>query len=301
MAFKGIPRTGLIILLLGLAVAAVLSGRHLLHRSNQKKWREWPVSLEEPLLIPTQAGFPDSGGDDQSPAEAQEAWKRALNGFRSASSDDVAVKQTAPLLREIWSRWPDSDFAVRAQLFSLKTLASYGSDEAGLQPSSEFIERAIQSPHAYFSREHQASTQTVAVQVIQTLIEENKTAQAAQLCIRLRWLAPRVDLIAPTCHRLMDFSPDIAPAPKLTLGLLSPLVATNAIPPEKLTWPLAKAVQQYLSHPYDEDALAQAIIELHKANFKAMAGSLLLELQEVDPMEEPYVEVDIDKLEAAGQ
>lgn len=294
MSKSGTGRAVLMLSIFGIVVAAIILAYQLCH--HDKAVDEWPVSLHTPLFLPTQAGFASATENNHGSKAADEAWIRALSGFRSASSDNAAVKQTAPLLRDIWDTWPDSDAAIRAQLFYLGTLETYGADEIGLDQSLEFIERAFQSPQLYFSSEHQASAQSVAADLIQTLIEENNKTQAWRLCVRLRWLMPRVDLLTPVCQNLVKESLDLALTPKLTLSLLSPLVPVSKIPTEKLTPPLAAAVQHYLSHPYDVDALAKIIIALYKEGFNEISSKLLLELLQINPMAVPKVEVAIDKL-----
>ena len=297
MTMPGKGRAVLIVAIPGVLLMTILLS-YLLY-NNYKTANEWPVSLHEPLFIPTQVSFATRIENNQNPGAAEEAWKHALSGFRSASSDAAAIKQAAPLLRDIWTSWPNSDIAVRAQLFYLGTLEAYGSDEVGLEQSLAFLGRAFQSPRLYFSSEHQASAQFVATQVIQTLVEQSNDAQAWLLCVRLRWLAPRIDLIAPVCQGLIDESPHVALSPKLTLSLLSPLVPISKIPAEKLTLSLAKVLQHYLSHPYDVDALTKAIIELYKGGFKELSSEVLLELLEIDPMKVSKIEVAVDKLKAA--
>lgn len=257
----------------------------------------WPVSLQAPLFVPAQSRFPVPLKHNQDAAEAKETWTRALNKFRSAPSDLEAVDQSAPLFREIWNRWPNSDVAIRAQFFYIETLGAYSSEEVELAHLQSVFEQALQSPQRYFTHEYQASTQSLSAQLIQTLLEENRASQAWALCVRLRWHAPRIDLLAPLCKRLLDEAPEVAMTPAATLNLLPPTVVLKEIPAEKLKLPLAKALQNYLTHPYNPDTLATASIELYKGGFKDISRQLFLEMLEIDPVKAPKIEIAIDKLE----
>lgn len=265
---------------------------------GDRKASEWPVSLKEPLSIPNQADFNQPDNSGQHP-EAAQIWSRALQTFRSAASDEAAIEQAAPLLKTLWLDWPNTKLAVKAELFYIETLSAYGVDKFGYLQSQSYVERALRTPRWYFSNENKTSTQAVAVRVILALIDNKKHSQAWQLCIKFRWLAPRIDLVGPVCQDLINDFPDIVRSPESTLRLIPSGVPGNTIPAEKLSLSLVKAVQQYLSSPYDADRLTQAIMELYKAGFDQISNKLILELLQIDLRKVPKVEGAIAQLKAA--
>jgi len=282
--------------LYGLVVGGLLIAGYLGYRNSALE-NEWPVTLDEALIIPMQRNFDSSIAMNPSPVDAQEAFNHALNVFRFAANDVTAIEQTGPLLRDIWMKWHDSDIALRAQLFYLRTLQAYGRNESRLLESLEFVEHALLMPHVYFSGEYQASTQYVVIHAIEALLEQGDQAGAWHLCVKLRWFAPRIELIVPLCHSVAENASALAP--KTTLDLLSPLVSVREIPAGRFSLTLAQAVQAYLSHPYDAESLSKTIIELYKGGFKELSAILLNELMQIDPVEMPGVEAKIDALSVA--
>ena len=271
-----------------------------LYRQNESA-DEWLVSLQAPFFIPVQRRFANPADPGQNPVIAVELWRHALSDFRSASDDLIAIRKAEPLLRDIWSNWPDTDIAVQAQLFYLGTLESYQHDDAWLEHALAFMEQAIQAPQLYFSSEHQAAAQWVAVHLVQALVEARDHATAWRMCIRLRWLAPRIELIAPVCESVIEDTRSVALSSSDTLSLLSPFVSISEIPTEKQPLPLLKAVQAYLAAPYNAEVLASVTIELYKGGFEVLSSALLLELLQLDPVKQPKIEMIIDKLKAADK
>ncbi len=290
-ALKGVV-TGVLIL-----VALLV---YQLYQQNESV-DEGSISLQAPFFIPVQSHFLAAVDPSQNPVIAVELWRHALSDFRSASDDLIAIRQAAPLLRDIWTNWPDTDIAVQAQLFYLGTLESYQHDDAWLEHALAFMEQAIQSPRLYFSSEHQAAAQWVAVHLIQALVGARDHATAWRMCIRLRWLAPRIELIAPVCESVIEDTRSVALASSDTLSLLSPFVSISEIPTEKQRLSLLKAVQAYLAAPYNAEVLALVIIELYKGGFEELSSALLLELLQLDPVKQPKIEMIIDKLKAADK
>ena len=169
---------------------------------------------------------------------------------RSASLDD-AYRETLPLLQQIWSGWPDSDFAVMAQSLAIHPLPQGSATDKSGQLAIDYLERGLQYPRIYFSRRYEASSQAIAQRALNALVDSGRSNEARQLCFRLRWAIPRVDRIAKTCSAIMedrdlkkfDIRRDIAALP--------PYITVYNIPQSKAGRDLGKAVHSYLLNPFE--------------------------------------------------
>ena len=255
----------------------------------------------QPLVIPKQLDFIGehriNPEDPSAHDRARDLWQQGLAEFRSASSDSDAFARASPLLSEIWTNWPDSDYGVRVQLFVIQALSTRY--PYGVNPSKaadltvDFIDRALKFPRTYFSERFQASSQAVAATAVRQLAKGGRASDAWEYCVRLRWSASRLDILAPACREVIDRYPSEKHAASRTLNALPRTIPLHVLDPTGIDRAGEAMIRKYLANPYDGEHLAEVILMLWKTPNRAVALSLKSELLQLEPSLVSRVEMAI--------
>lgn len=152
-------------------------------------------------------------------------------------------------------------------------------DYADLTPT--FLEQAIEKPSHFFSQDNEAGSQRKAAQLLETMAKSGELGAAWSYCLRLRWLSPRIDLVAPVCHEIGDsLLKDTSkwPPPRLEDLLPAQAARTELI----VSSTLGEIAGDYLKQPYDPARLAAVVISLDSSGRRDLATRLLAELYQLD-------------------
>jgi hypothetical protein len=144
-----------------------------------------------------------------------------------------------------------------------------------------FLEKALEKPTLYFSQDNEAASQRRAAENLATMAKSGEWEAAWKSCLRLRWLSPRIDLVAPVCREIGDSR--LKATSKLPTPPLQDLLPAQAPRFELIvSRTLAKLADDYLEHPYDPSRLATLVISLDNSGRRDLARRLLPELYQLD-------------------
>lgn len=229
-----------------------------------------------PLMIPQQARYESEPAPD--PPEAIALWRRALDAFQTETDRRRSFLTAAPLLRALWNQWPGTVSAIQAQLLALED----PSIEHG-PLATDYTRRALEFPGLYFALAWQAASQDTAARAIRWLAETGEANTAWRLCLRLRWLSPRIERLAPACRKVAASHPGGSRASGVALDSLPRQVVVHRLPEAALDSDLAAVLRRYVANPYDAELLARGLAILWEADFRDTAVALRPELLELDP------------------
>lgn len=283
---------------IGVGLAVLLGGGFLLNMGEKSANDSPPIT--NALYLPLQTRFAELPvGTTSSPADpgAEAALNDALQAFRDAPKPSIAVEMVKPQLAAIWQRWPGSAAALDARLFYLQTLPRYGLKANLHALRGEFVEAALRYPARYFSESTLATTQSLAVQYLDALAWRQADT-AWGLCLKFRWLAPRVERLVESCRKWSEKAAEGFVAPEAVIALLPAAVRVVELPRARVTPALVSAVRKFVANPYDFEAQGAAVLALQTAGMKNAARQLLGELLEIDPVNTPKIEVALSRIRA---
>lgn len=176
------------------------------------------------------------------------------------------------------AQWnPSNDSSLRFEGSETNWQKTQTSDE----PEPAFLERATKKPMFFFSEDNEAASQRKSAEILKTMINPESLVMAWNYCLRLRWLSPRIDIVAPICKKIGDTI--LKDASRLTSDPLKNLLPQKVHRLELMTSSsLGKITNDYLMQPYDPTRLSALIIALDNEGIRDLAGHLLTELYQLD-------------------
>jgi hypothetical protein len=234
-----------------------------------------------PVLLPLQARFganqPAPGGRDERAARA--LWDETLvvlaRGERGTDTEALA--------RPVWERFPGTDPAVAAQLLVLGNARGEVPRHGGQLSPAEFARQALAHPAVYFTERRESASQAAAAAAVRQLAAEGKAREAWTLCLRLRWIAPRVNILAPACREVSVRFPTARFAPDDIPALLPAAVEIRRLGAGALNADGIRGIRRYVADPYDPGLLARTLVILWQADLRDTAIGLRPELLGLDP------------------
>lgn len=197
---------------------------------------------------------------------------------KPAQADNTPHPPSASIIIPEQAVW-DTSAASTLRLEDAESAWRLTQDYADLTPT--FIEQAIEKPSLYFSQDNEAGSQRKAAQLLETMAKSGELGAAWNYCLRLRWLSPRIDLVAPVCREIGDsLLKDTSkwPPPRLEDLLPAQAARTELI----VGSTLGEISRDYLKQPYDPARLTAVVISLDSSGRRDLASRLLAELYQID-------------------
>ena len=141
-----------------------------------------------------------------------------------------------------------------------------------------YLDQSFQYPKVFWGLQHEASSQLIFLERLNRFDHQNQEAYG--LCLKLRWLSPRIHQFASACQSIgealaKESQDDMA-------GLLSRLDRPPLMVTVSAGDALESLIESYRIYPFSEARLRGLIQQLVRENRQDVARRLLIELLELN-------------------
>lgn len=138
------------------------------------------------------------------------------------------------------------------------------------------LQRYLSLPPSSRSADTEATATGLAIERIEFALSRGQDERARSLCLRFRWSATRINLLAEACHRALS-SGHRAQGATIRSHQNSLLIGGSHSPTRA-------AARRYLENPYDGERIYELAVQLAGQGRLAAAERLLEELLQIDLM-----------------